>query len=250
MSLFQDVIHHTDVPLQLGLPAAQSFLNVLQFFNLFLGRRDLGFPFLDHPVIALGVGFIPNPFHQDGLHFFLQHGDSLLLLFDLCDSGTGLWLPLVNQLLHSLEVFLIHCLGLHQFLGDELIQEMNRLFQSLVTERQLPLALINHQHSGTICSGSLQPGLNGIRQPIFRCLVDYIDRFQRLFSLRQGLATGQCRNNRQHKSSFAFAGVSLNDRQFPSGEIRVPEPLHLLCLNLFHRNQSQIMFHPAFTTSI
>ena len=71
----------------------------------------------------LDDAFVCSSYRQLSLHFFLQHGDSFLLLFDLDGSGTGLWLPLVNQLLHSLEVFLIHCLGLDELLGDELIQD-------------------------------------------------------------------------------------------------------------------------------
>ena len=93
-SLLQDVIHHTDVPLQFNLLAAQSFLNILQVLNLFLGRCDLVFSSVSIilVIMRLRVSFYPEsvpsrwpPFLPSSAWRFWS-----CRFLDLGGSGTGL----------------------------------------------------------------------------------------------------------------------------------------------------------------
>ena len=122
LALFQNVVHHTDVPLQPGLPAAEGDLDILELLDLLLRRRDLLLPLLDHAVIAFRVCLVPDAFHQDHLHLVLQHFHPLGQLFDPRGGGGGLGPPLVDQMLHGVPVVLIHPLGLEQFFADQAIQ--------------------------------------------------------------------------------------------------------------------------------
>ena len=140
LALFQDIVHHANVPFQPGLPAAECRLNILQLLNPLLRRGNFCLPLLNHAVVSLCVGLVPNPLHENGLHFLFQPGGLLRQLFDLCRCGGGLGPPLFDQLLHGLKIGLIHPLRPEQFLCDQLIQHV--LIHSVGGAVLFPVAVV------------------------------------------------------------------------------------------------------------
>ena len=120
---------------------------------------------------------------------------------------------------------------------------MHRLLQPVITERQLPPALVDDQHPCTVRSSGLQSRLNGIRQTVLCRLVDHAHGGPCLFTLRQNLAPGQRRHHCQHEGGLALAGVALDDGQLSQRDVGIPQPLYFLCLYILHGDQLQIVSH-------
>ena len=94
----------------------------MQLRNLLFHRSDFFLAFLDHAVIALRVGFVPNPLHQNCLHFVLQPENTLFQLCNLYAGQLCLWRPVRDQMLQRIPVLLIQHLGIFEFVHDQPVQ--------------------------------------------------------------------------------------------------------------------------------
>ena len=99
------------------------------------------------------------PNKNDGAACLLRH------LTEPFEDGT--------YLVGSVHIYAVTQVGLDRIEGNQSsICLLDRLRQSMIVQRKLPLIFVDDQHTGTICTQRIQPGFDRIRQAIFRSLVN------------------------------------------------------------------------------
>ena len=122
------------------------------------------------------------------------------------------------------------CAGLHDGSFDPFIQQSKRTG-----------ILCDVQHPVLICARFHQPGLDGVAQSIFRCLVDHIERLCGFHSGKRLPGGTGCRQA-QRKGGLALAGIALNDGDLSEGDVGIPQPADFLQFHLGYFYNPQLRF--------
>ena len=104
----------------------------------------------------------------------------------------------------------------------------DRLPDPFITERKIFLIFSYENQLFHVTSGRQEPRNHRISGIILCCLIDNGHGFFRLFRKGQRLPLGkQCRN-RQHHFTFSIARIPLKQRNLPTRDVRIPQPLNFL----------------------
>jgi hypothetical protein len=76
------------------------------------------------------------------------------------------------------------------------VRFLDRLSDSVVAQRQFPLALVDNQHTGAVRTQRCEPWFHCIRQSVLRRLVDDVHGRQTLCVSRHWQSAGQQRSQR------------------------------------------------------
>ena len=123
------------------------------------------------------------------------------------------------------------------------------LGQPLVIQCQLPFAFINDQHPGAVRAQHIQPGTDRVRQTVLRRLINHVHGWCRRTAARHRKPLGQQCRQRQHKGGLAIAGVTLDDGNLSPGQVWLPQPAHLLGVDVAHGEQLELLSHDLILRS-
>ena len=119
---------------------------------------------------------------------------------------------------------------------------LDRFFNPCIIEGDRSFLLIDKDQFLTVTIGPDEARNDGIVCIIFRGLIDHTHRFRWSFRLRKRkrFTLGQHGCDGQQKSTFAIAGIALNERDLAVRDEGIPEPIDRFWIDLRGPDQLQL----------